>query len=325
MPFAIQQDDLIHTPEKTKDWRESYYFDFYDEENRIGIWSSIGKKPYKGYSGFTISIWGGEKLYCGVGRDRFEEHTEEHIVEGLRYECLIPNEKWRITFEGELSEVDKQFRITPDAFSPSNKDQFPQVRVEFDLIFTGTSPSYRYHGNDDWRNLFTGHLDQTGRTEGTIKINGKTLHVNGLGARDRSWGTRNWQWPVSWRYVHLPSDDMNVMLWYAVGEDGKKVIDGFYQDHDTFESIVDYSEEVSVDKTSGVKPITQAFTIHLTTSTNRIVTLKGTVLQITPVVFSKEANGRKTNSWNDRSLVRYELPNGKTAYGNIEFSDRVYE
>jgi hypothetical protein len=323
MPFAVQKDDLIHKPEKNKDWRESYYFDFYDEKQGFGIWSSIGKKPYKGYSGFTIGIWGGEKVYCGVGRDRFKEYNEEHIVEGLQYECIIPNEKWRITFDGKLSEIDKELRISPDVFSPLRKDNFPQVPVEFDLIFTNTSPCYQYYGNDDWKNLFTGHLDQTGRTTGTIKINNKSYQIDGLGARDRSWGIRNWVWPMKWRYVHLPSDEMNIMLWYAKGENGNVIIDGFYQDESNFESIIDFSEELISDYVDP-KPITTSFKIHLKTSKERNITLKGTILQITPVVFSKEENGQMVKSWNDRSLVRYELPSGKIAYGNIEFSERLH-
>lgn len=323
MPKAIAADDLVKKPLPDPGWRESYYFDFYDERIGLGMWHSIGKKPFKGYSGFTIGMFGLETL-VGVGRDRFSQHTEDHLVEGLRYECLVPLEKWRLSFQGELRRPEKQFRLDPAVFQSGGGQDLPKVPVSFDLTFTGTVPAYRYHDRPEWGPLFTGHLDQTGRTTGVVTIGDKKCDVDGLGARDRSWGTRDWAWPRKWRYIELPSPDLNVMLWYAEGAGGVKLIDGFLDDGRGCGTITDYVEVLDTEP-SALKPIPKSFRFTVKTSDNRSVTVSGEVLQVMPVVFSKEQDGRMVHSWNDRSMVRYRLPNGKTAYGEIEFSERVEE
>jgi hypothetical protein len=196
--------------------------------------------------------------------------------------------------------------------------------VSFDLVFTGTVPAYRYHERPEWNSLFTGHLDQTGHTTGTVTIAGKAYQVSGLGARDRSWGTRDWNWPRKWRYVELPSPGLNLMFWYAEGDGGVKIIDGFLDDGTECSTIVDYQEELSVEP-SNPKPIPKSFKITVKAANNRVVTVSGEVLRIMPVVFSKEQDGKVVHSWNDRSLVRYRLPGGQTAYGEIEFAGRIEE
>lgn len=321
MPLAEPKDDLIHEPAPHGGWRESYYFDIFDEKLGLGMWHSIGKKPYKGYSGFTLGIWG-QELLCGVGRDRVAEHTELHRCEGLAYECLEPLKKWRITYKGHLMRPEKRFRLDPKALLPDDNDGVLRVPVEFDLIFIGTSPTYRYEDNPLWRKLFDGHLDQTGRTTGTLTIGEKTYTVDGLGARDRSWGTRDWLWPRRWRFVHVPTEGMNMVLWYAEGDDGTTVLDGFLEEGGRLSNIVHYSEQVQY-RSDPEKPVPTAFEILIGTADGRRRKLEGDVLQIMPVVFSKELAGKRVFSWNDRSLVRYRLPDGTTAYGNIEFAERV--
>jgi hypothetical protein len=321
MPHAVPADDLVHTPSPNPGWRESYYFDFYDERLGLGLWHSIGKKPFKGYSGFTIGIFGPDTL-VGVGRDRFAKHTDEHVVNGLRYECLVPNERWRLTFDGELARPPLNFRLDRIVFLPEGNKRFPRVPVSFDLTFVGTVPSYKYHERPEWDALFTGHMDQTGHTTGTLTIAGKIHRVDGLGARDRSWGTRDWRWPRRWRYIELPSDGLNIMLWYAEGDGGVRVIDGFLHDGSGIETIVDYQEDLRVEPAE-LKPVPKSFRITVKAASGRSVTVTGDVLQVMPVVFSKEEPGKTVHSWNDRSMVRYRLPDGRTAYGEIEFAERV--
>lgn len=44
--------DLVHTPAPGRErWRESYYFNAYDHKLGLGVYSSIGYRPSKGYSG----------------------------------------------------------------------------------------------------------------------------------------------------------------------------------------------------------------------------------------------------------------------------------
>lgn len=321
MPTAVPADDLVHKPEPHGGWRESYAFEFYDERNGLGMWHSIGKKPFKGYSGFTVGIWGSD-LLTAVGRDRFKLHTEEHKVEGLRYQCITPLEKWHLTFEGEMIRHPRSLRLDPGALSPGDHAGLERVAVQFDLTYLGNVPVYRYHEREAWSPIFTGHLDGTGRTQGTLTIGGRRYEIDGWGIRDRSWGTRDWTWPLLWRFAGVATPDFNMVFWYAEAEGGLKTADGFVQIGEERAEVVEYWEDVQTDP-HPEKPQPRSFSFSVRLSNGKVVPISGEIMQSMPVIFSKKKEGRIVRSWNDRSLVRFQLPNGKEAYGSVEFAQRV--
>ena len=209
MPLSQISDDLIHVPEANSGWRESYYFDFYDPVLGIGMWHSVGKRPHKGHSGYALGAWGLHTL-AGIGRDHFSEHTEQHLVGGMRYECIEPLKQWRTTFNGDLGMPTPQRRLDVRSLLPEGQVEMPRVPVQFDLTFTGISPAYTYRDLPVWKPLFSGHLDQLGRTTGTLTIGDQTYAIDGVGGRDRSWGTRDWAYPRMWRFIDLVGDGFNL-------------------------------------------------------------------------------------------------------------------
>lgn len=321
MPLSQVSDDLIHVPEANPGWRESYYFDFYDAAAGIGMWHSVGKRPHKGHSGYALGIWGSHTL-AGIGRNHFSQHTEQHVVGGMRYECIAPLRQWRTTFEGDLGQATPQLRLDVRSLLPEGQAEMPRVPVKFDLTFTGITPAYTYQDLPVWKPLFSGHLDQIGRTTGTLSIGDRTWTIAGLGGRDRSWGTRDWAYPRLWRYVDLAGDGFHLMVWYTEADRGLTMVDGFVQDGPDFMEIVGYTETVQTDAAPG-KPIPRSIAFDVSTQGGRSYRVTGEVLQIMPVVFVKQQGGTPVTSWNDRALVRFRLSDGKTAYGNIEFGERV--
>lgn len=321
MPLSQVSDDLIHVPEPHPGWRESYYFDFYDPVLGIGMWHSAGKRPHKGHSGYAIGAWGMHTL-AGIGRDHFAEHKEEHVVGGLRYECVEPLKQWRTTFEGDLGIPAPQLRLDVRSLLPEGQAEMQRVPVTFDLTFTATTPAYTYKDLPVWKPLFSGHLDQIGRTTGTLTIADKTYAINGVGGRDRSWGTRDWAYPRMWRFIDLAGDRFSLMLWYTEADHGVTMVDGFVQEGSEWTEVVGYKETLQTDAAPG-KPIPRSVVFEVSTEAGRTYRIAGEVLQIMPVVFDKQQGGTPVTSWNDRALVRYALPNGASAYGNIEFGERV--
>jgi hypothetical protein len=321
MPQSQISDDLIHLPAANPGWRESYYFDFYDPVLGIGMWHSVGKRPYKGHSGYALGAWGSHTL-AGIGRDHFSQHTEEHRVGGMHYECIEPLKKWRTTFDGELGIPLLQPRLDVRCMLPEGQAEMQRVPVRFDLTFTGISPAYTYKDLPVWKPLFSGHLDQVGRTTGTLTIADTTYEIDAVGGRDRSWGTRDWAYPRMWRFISVAGDGFNLMLWYTEADHGVSMVDGFVQEGGDFLEVVGYQETVQTDPAPG-KAIPRSLNFEALTVDGRSFRVDGEVLQVMPVVFEKQQDGKPVTSWNDRALVRYRLPNGSSAYGNIEFGERI--
>jgi hypothetical protein len=323
MPAATPEDDLTHEPDDDPDWRESWAYSVYDDEQEFGMWHSIGKKPNKGYSGFSLGTWGSDIL-CTVKYDQFEDHVGPHIVDGLTYECLEPNERWRLTFDGELARAPDKGgrRVDTDLFDTEATQSFEQVPVSFDLEWEAGSPSYRYYDRKSVEPMFSGHLDQTGLTSGTVEIDGNSMHVEGYGVRDHSWGTRNWQWPAMWRYVTIAREDFHLMLWYIESTGGNDNLDGFVYTNDELISIIDYEETLTTDP-HPEKPIPHELDFEVTTEADETYSISAEVKKIHPIIISNTADGEEIHSWNDRSHVEFRLPNGDVVPGEIEFSKRV--
>lgn len=321
MPLSQVSDDLIHVPADNPGWRESYYFDFYDPVAKIGMWHSVGKRPFKGHSGYALGAWGAHTL-AGIGRDRFSKHSEDHQVGGMRYECIEPLKQWRTTFEGDLGMPKAQQRLDVRCMLPEGQAEMQRVPVRFDLTFTGVSPAYTYQDLPVWKPLFSGHLDQVGRTTGTLTIGDTTYDIDAPSARDRSWGTRDWAYPRMWRFISVAGDGFNLMLWYTEADGGLTMVDGFVQEGADFVEVVGYKEWMQTDPAPR-KPIPRSIRFEALTADGRSIRVEGEVMQVMPVVFEKQQGGRPVTSWNDRALVRYRLPDGATAYGNIEFGERV--
>ena len=85
--------------------------------------------------------------------------TDLTLANGIRYECLEPQKKWRVRYDD------------PDGGN----------EIHVDLIVTGiVAPNM----------LGESHVDQPCRYQGTIVLHGETIAVDDYGFRDRSWGPR---------------------------------------------------------------------------------------------------------------------------------------
>lgn len=89
------------------------------------------------------------------------------------------------------------------------------ARIELDAVFEAMHPAYAYgfhpEGCPDY--AATDRLEQAGRLRGTVKVDGKAYEFNGTGARDHSWGTRDWDHPQHWKWLHAQAGDTAVHFW----------------------------------------------------------------------------------------------------------------
>ena len=102
-------------------------------------------------------------------------------------------------------------------------------RVSLDASFDAIHPAYAYsshpEGCPDW--AATDRLEQAGRVKGTLRIDGKSYPFDTTAARDHSWGTRNWDTPQHWKWLHAQAGTETAVHFWQIQARGHTVLRGF--------------------------------------------------------------------------------------------------
>jgi len=179
-------DDQLHSPSEEKGWRESYYFNFVDIKNGISGFTTIGLMPVIQRREFVFAIFhGGRRIAHFVeSAGPFDPSKSNPLSDGIvTYEQVAPMKRWRLAF--------------------SKGD------AEADLLWEGRFPAFPFGAcsGTSW----DGHFEQSGSVSGTVRIAGRTIHVKGLGQRDKSWGPRDWH-ISSWFALHAQFRGISIGL-----------------------------------------------------------------------------------------------------------------
>src|SRR3989441_4743154 len=208
MPILDARHDFAHPVEPDTAWSESYYFNAYDPATDAGLYTRIGIRPNEGPMDVGLSIWlPGTELAVvrGVGSQR--KMTDSDLaVAGVRYERLVPMERWRLTCEAEAIVLDVR----------AERPQRP-ARLVMDVEFRALTPAIGSDGQgrsgagasaETRQHVGKGHLEQAGRWSGRIEAGGVSHEVAGArGNRDKSWGPRRWGGPRMWRWFSINVGD----------------------------------------------------------------------------------------------------------------------
>jgi hypothetical protein len=318
--------DRVHEPEDSSRWRESYYFSFFDARHGIGGFSSIGKRPKRGHSGSINVIWGTDTPTLVASElDTFEGHSDEYTAAGLTYASDERFGPWRLTFAGELNDGGSGVEVDHGALGPTARSSAAKVRVEYDLIFMPSYAPYIYAHREEWRDLFTGHVDEIGTVEGSLTVGGRTYDIAGRACKDHSWGVRDWFKPTAWRWIDVvaPPPHPEFSLWRASFDGRTWVEDGALYRGGEALAVEHYSERVETAPRAR-KPIPAAVSFEAHAGDARLRG-DGRVLRVVPIFFSREDAGERLVSWNDRTLVECSLEGGVAGWANFEFEEIVRE
>lgn len=208
MPVMDARHDRMHPVEGDSAWSESYYFNAYDPDADVGIYSRIGIRPNEGHMDAGMAIWlpGQEIAHLGGRKEQKSMCESPLVVEGVRYECLEPAHRWRLTAEGKASVFNLETR------QPRN------TNVALDMTFDAQMPPIGTDGQgkegsgasaETRKSVGKGHLEQGGRWTGWIEADGKrhALGRSARGNRDKSWGPRRWGGPKMWRWFSINISD----------------------------------------------------------------------------------------------------------------------
>ena len=166
-------DDYPHVPANKTEWRESYYFNFVNHDNKTSGFTTIGILPNLKKAEFVLAFFFEDKqtVYFNEKEIPTNDSTQGVLSDNtLIHRLAEPMQKWDISFSNKNLELQMQW-----------KARFPP----FDFgECSGTS----------WK----GHFEQSGIMKGEARLpDGRRIPINGYGQRDKSWGPRNWhieQW-----------------------------------------------------------------------------------------------------------------------------------
>ena len=130
---------------------------------------------------------------------------------GVRFQCLEPFKRWRVTFKGMVPET-----TAMDLIKEVWPDKPPVVPVEFDIEMTMVVPPWApgsllrkddttYSGEQG--EFISPRYEQLFRSRGTMKIDGKVTDFHGPGLRIRRTGVRKLKgfWGHCWQSAVFPS------------------------------------------------------------------------------------------------------------------------
>ncbi len=225
---------------------ESWYFNLIDPSNKLYFITRISYEMGQKRSRIMLVLLLDGKI-TGYANDIPTDKMFDTLDfdKKVKYYCIEPMKKWRITYQ------DKRF--------------------ELDISFEGRFPVYNYLSHKDplksikelgvelLERTAQHHYEQGLRATGTLtlKKKGETLKINCLGHRDHSWGTRDWVKIDRWYWISAQFEDETLNI-FQIEFVGKKLLNGFYSNNEgntTIESV-----EISTKtKSDGKTPISSVF------------------------------------------------------------------
>lgn len=179
MSELARQDEFIHPIGKEPDWREAFYFDFFDPTTWLSGFGYAGVHPNQQIGDVIFALWREDTLLARFTRWDFNipaDIGEERLGFGpLFFQLVEPFRTWEIAYD----------------------DGWCRLQLTFEAIH----PAYSWsesHATLEKTNSH--HYEQQGRYRGEVRLGREKHVVHGVGARDHAWGwgaragIRRWVW-----------------------------------------------------------------------------------------------------------------------------------
>ncbi|MBD3197259.1 MAG: hypothetical protein GF317_19550 [Candidatus Lokiarchaeota archaeon] len=173
-------DDYLHEPDERDKWREAYYFNWVDLDNKVSGFSTLAILPNIMKREFVFLLYYNnhtEAYYREPDLESYDADISSMLIDKrLKYSMVKPLEKWRIEYKSR--------------------------KLSFDITFENRYPLY-YFGKDSSASWHR-HFEASGKIEGTLKLKNNTeFKIKGFGQRDKSWGYRDWHQFDKWFAGHF--------------------------------------------------------------------------------------------------------------------------
>jgi hypothetical protein len=209
--------DKPHRPGDQELWQESDAYWFYDAKKGVGGFHRIGQQPNRGKGQLTLFIFkeGGKRFVMSSG-----DKTEVDLGPKARQESkqVVGNHSAEPLGDGRMRYIFAEEGCSGD--------------LEFYESFYEPRSWWKSAENETFMSTINsdGHLECSGKIRGRITIGGKTVKIEALAHRDRSWGFRDNSRAAMYRY-RMFSGTVGPELSFAGFlldiKDGPKMMGGF--------------------------------------------------------------------------------------------------
>ncbi|HEX5614076.1 MAG TPA: hypothetical protein VFZ83_02875 [Acidimicrobiia bacterium] len=321
MPVLDAHHDFAHPVEGDTAWSESYYFNCYDPVSDSGFFTRIGVRPNEGTMDVGMSVWlpGGALAQTGGVREQHVMVDTGLDVAGVSYERIEPMQTWRIR-----ADADAFVRDVPPFSDDAN---LRGGHVALDVTFRALTPAIGTDGQGapgegvssaTKQMVAKGHLEQAGRWEGWIEVDGTKLElVDGRGNRDKSWGPRRWGGPRMWRWFSINIGDDVHFGGIRIGTELGDLHRGWVWDGHEHSSVTDWSVRTELADDGTTHRVTE---LAITDKRGRVHELRGELLRVAP---HRTERGDRTTLLNE-GLARWTYE-GRTGYGIAEYLHQLDE
>lgn len=176
-------DEQMHEPGPTSDWQESFYFNWFDAHSDAMGLARIGFRPNDKTCDaliYTMRNGGVERGYVRRAVPYHDRPDPRCIVVGdLEMRMVEPMSEWSLTLSGR----------------DSVQLEWTSLNAPFDFHAEAPADAILPPGFAD------GHMEQSGRVRGRVRMRGAEYQVDGFGQRDKSWGVREWGRTEGWNWV----------------------------------------------------------------------------------------------------------------------------
>ncbi|MFW9908678.1 MAG: hypothetical protein ACFFEF_08885 [Candidatus Thorarchaeota archaeon] len=188
MTHLSDSDDFLHEPNERPDFRESYYFNWVDLGSGVSGFTTIGLLPNAKKREFVFTLFYGKDLreaYWKEPGGEVPKDLDEALTDGsLSYELIKPMNDWKISYQSK--------------------------KMSAEILWSGRFPCYDFGRGSG--TSWVGHFEQSGKVKGKVTLSdGRQFTINGLGERDKSWGSRDWH-IESWYALHAQFDTISIGL-----------------------------------------------------------------------------------------------------------------
>ncbi|WP_236795213.1 hypothetical protein [Amycolatopsis sp. GM8] len=208
-PRLSPADDGLHPPTDDFYHYESFWYAFHVPDRLLSGWLYTGVRPNSGVTTGGMWIWDDRssspwdaRFYENFTHVKFPaEVSERRIVfpTGMSVTTRTPLRNYDVAYSDRAgTEIGLRF----EAAEP------PQV--------TGEAP-YTH----------AGHLDQTGRVTGELRLDGEHITVDCYAMRDRSWGPRRERGWRRMNYTWLAGPGCSALAYTTPGDGGERLFAGY--------------------------------------------------------------------------------------------------
>ena len=179
-----ESDEWLHQPDDTLKWRESYYFNWVDIDNKISGFSTIGIVPNEKRREFVFVLFIDDRrefYYQEPMLAKYSDNFNKMLqYKRLSYRLVEPLQTWEIIYDSRKF----KFNLTFD--------------TRFKTHNFGTNSSGSWHE----------HYESSGLISGKLTLNdGIIKELRGYGQRDKSWGYRDCHVFDKWYAGHFQFKD----------------------------------------------------------------------------------------------------------------------